>query len=163
MKILLAATLMVAMPQSAHPVEPAEQVSEPIDAASFLIGEWVGEGMGGQVQESWSPPVGGQMVGHFSYARDGEPVFYEILLLRPDEAGNLEMLVKHFNADFTAWEDKGEWITFEGLAERREENTIRFNGLTVELEGETLTIAVTMRQRDGSIEKVPFVMTRRSE
>ena len=141
----------------AHPVPAAE----PIDAAAFLVGEWVGTGMGGEVQESWSPALGGQMVGHFTYAREGKPVFYEILLLRPDETGHLEMLVKHFNADFTAWEDKGEWVTFEGLAERVEPQALTFNGLRIRLDGEgVLTSTVTMRRSDGTVNDVPFVMKR---
>lgn len=162
MNLLAIAALALAAPAAAHPVaEPSAEISQPIDAASFLIGEWVGTGMDGEVQESWSPPVGGQMVGHFSYSRDGKPVFYEILLIRPNDVGNLEMLVKHFNADFTAWEDKEEWITFKGLAERREDRALRFNGLSIVLdEGGVLTSTVTMRKSDGTVEGVPFVMKR---
>lgn len=144
----------------AHPVIPLDDRA-PIDDATFLVGEWQGEGMGGEVQESWSPPVGGQMIGHFSYARDGIPQFYEILLIRPDANGDLEMLVKHFDADFTAWEDKGEWVTFEGLAERRTAGALRFNGLSIELGADgVLTSTVTMRRADGSVSQVPFVMKR---
>ncbi|MBW0144436.1 DUF6265 family protein [Sphingomicrobium clamense] len=144
-----------------HPVADTAQVAEPIDAAKFLVGDWVGEGMGGHVTETWSAPHGGQMVGHFMYAREGKPVFYEIMLIRPNEAGYLEFLVKHFNADFTAWEEKDEWVTFEGLAERREDRALRFNGLSLVLdENDVLTATVTMRRGDGTVNDVPFVMKR---
>lgn len=108
----------------------------------------------------WSPASGGQMVGHFIYARDGEPVFYEILLIRPDSEGKgLEMLVKHFNADFTAWEDKEEWITFEAKSVGPG-TRIDMKGLSLVLEDDIFTATVTMRQSDGSVHDVPFVMKR---
>ena len=161
MNLLAIAALALAVPEPAHPVAPAAEASQPIDAAAFLVGDWAGEGMGGTVTESWSPAYGGQMVGHFMYAREGKPVFYEIMLIRPDTVGNLEFLVKHFNADFTAWEEKDEWITFEGLAERREDHALRFNGLSLVLDDEdVLTATVTMRKSDGTVEGVPFVMKR---
>ena len=32
-----------------------------IDDAAWLAGRWVGEGFGGQMEETWSPPVGWSM------------------------------------------------------------------------------------------------------
>ena len=157
--IVAALALAVASPAAPQDMAPSVETA-PIEAASWLEGRWVGTGMGGEVEEVWSPAAGGQMVGHFTYSRDGQPVFYEILLIRPDKDGaGLEMLVKHFNADFTAWEEKDEWVTFEagsvGPGTR-----IDMNGLSLVLEGGVLTATVTMRQRDGSVSDVPFVMER---
>ena len=55
-----------------------------IDGAAWLAGRWVGTGFGGQMEETWSPPVGGQMIGHFRYWREGEPQFYEIMMMDDD-------------------------------------------------------------------------------
>ena len=157
--IFVALAVTLAVPAGATD-ETAATEHAPIDAASWLEGRWVGTGMGGEVEEVWSPASGGQMIGHFSYARDGQPVFYEILLIRPDSEGvGLEMLVKHFNADFTAWENKDEWVTFEARSVGPG-TRIDMNGLTLALEKDTLTATVTMRQRDGSVNDVPFVMKR---
>mgnify|MGYP003579899024 CR=1 FL=1 len=125
--------------------------------ASWLAGRWVGEGLGGQVEETWAPAAGGQMVGHFQLVKDGKPVFYEILLLDA-QPGGLRMRVKHFNPDFTAWEDKGEWHSFE--PEAVEPDRISFKGLRLERSGDELTILVTLKQKDGRIEHMPLKLRR---
>lgn len=145
-------------PAAATAAEASTEAHDALEHASFLVGRWSGTGMGGEVQEAWSPPVGGQMVGHFTYSKDGKPVFYEILLLRPDENGGLEMLVKHFNADFTAWEAKDEWHTFK--ADRSAPNDLRFKGLTIAHDAGVMTATVMMKRGEGEPYPVPFVMTR---
>ena len=88
------------------------------------------------------------MVGHFQLVKNGKPQFYEILLL--DAApGGLRMRVKHFNADFTAWEDKGKWVSFEPVAVAPDK--ISFNGLVLERRGDEMTIVITLKQKDGSV------------
>ena len=163
--LLLAVGLMVPMPLLA--VEPPAQeeaaTSAPIDAARFLIGRWVGEGMGGEVEEVWSPPMGGQMVGHLIYAREGKPVFYEIMLIReaPDAEtpGALEFLVRHVNADFTAWEDKDEWLTFKA-GSTGPGDLLTFKGLKIGVENDVMTAVLKMRDKEGVPKDVPFVLKR---
>lgn len=125
--------------------------------ASWLSGRWVGEGLGGTVEETWAPAAGGQMVGHFQLVKDGKPAFYELMMLDVQPRG-LRLRVKHFNADFTAWEDKGGWHSFEPVS--AEPNLLNFNGLTLARDGETLNIVVTMKQKDGRIEQVPLKLRR---
>lgn len=125
--------------------------------ASWLSGRWVGEGLGGTVEETWAPAAGGQMVGHFQLVKDGKRVFYELMMLDVQPRG-LRLRVKHFNADFTAWEDKGGWHSFEPVS--AEPNLLNFNGLTLARDGETLNIVVTMKQKDGRIERVPLKLRR---
>lgn len=139
---------LLAMPASAATIEDA----------SWLAGRWVGTGLGGTVEETWAPAAGGQMVGHFQMVKGGKPQFYEILLLDSTPAG-LRLRVKHFNPDFTAWEDKGEWHSFEpaGGAARDE---LRFKGLRMKRSGERLTIWVTFRSKAGAIREEPFELRR---
>lgn len=125
--------------------------------ASWLPGRWVGEGLGGTIEETWAPAAGGQMVGHFQLVKDGKPVFYELMLLDASPKG-LRMRVKHFNADFTAWEDKDGWHSFEPVA--AEPNVLKFNGLTLERKGDEMTILVTLKQKDGRIEHMPLKLRR---
>ena len=119
-----------------------------IDAADWLRGCWAGQGLGGEVEECWSAAADGQMVGHFQLVKGGKPQFYEILLIDARPPG-LRMRVKHFNADFTAWEDKGDWHSFEPVAVAP--NKLSFNGLELERRGDELMIVVTLKHKDGSV------------
>ena len=129
----------------------------PIDSASWLAGRWVGEGLGGHVEESWTPAAGGQMIGHFQLVKGGKPVFYELMLLDAQPDG-LRLRVKHFNADFTAWEDKAVWHSFEPLSV--EPDVLKFKGLTLKRSGSDLLITVTLRAKDGTVTDHPLKLRR---
>lgn len=123
-----------------------------IEDAAWLTGRWVGEGLGGEMEEVWSPPVGGQMVGHFRLIRDGAPVFYELMFIDVAEGG-LRMRLKHFNPDYTAWEDKDEWTIFTPVSFNTHE--IVFSALTIRREGdEALVMTLRMRGADGVREEI---------
>jgi hypothetical protein len=117
-----------------------------IEDAAWLAGRWVGTGFGGQMEETWAPPVGGQMVGHFRYWRDGQPQFYEIMMMDVVAGQGVRMRVKHFNPDFVGWEDKDGWVEFEPIAAGPD--ALVFNGLTIRRESET-RIVMTIRLRRG--------------
>ncbi len=137
------------------------EAASPLDHAAWLAGRWVGTGMGGEVEEVWSPALGGQMIGHFRYFRDGMPGFYEILMIDLTETG-MRMRVKHFNPDFTAWEDKGDWIEFKPVSTSASQ--LVFKGLVldhiVDDKGETMIATLQMRQKDGQVKAVPFTFRR---
>mgnify|MGYP001608406301 CR=1 FL=1 len=116
-----------------------------IEDAAWLAGRWVGEGFGGQMEEAWAPPIGGQMIGHFRYWRDGEPQFYEFMVMDVVEGG-VRMRIKHFNPDYTAWEDRETWTTFEPVSVSPER--IEFNGLTITRESPNVVV-MTIRIRRG--------------
>lgn len=133
----LFAAACAAQAQTTHPVT--------IDDAAWLAGRWVGEGFGGEMEEAWAPPVGGQMIGHFRYWRDGQPQFYEFMVLDVVEGG-VRMRLKHFNPDYSAWEDRETWTTFEPVSVSPD--AIVFNGLTIRREGEDRMV-MTIRIRRG--------------
>ena len=116
-----------------------------IEDAAWLAGRWVGTGFGGQMEETWAPPVGGQMVGHFRYWRDGEPQFYEFLMMDV-VAGGVRMRVKHFNPDMVGWEDKDGWVEFEPISVGPD--ALIFNGLAIRRDGPNRVI-MTLRLRRG--------------
>ena len=118
-----------------------------IDGAAWLAGRWVGTGFGGQMEETWSPPVGGQMIGHFRYWREGEPQFYEIMMMDVAEGG-VRMRVKHFNPDFVGWEERDGWVEFEPISVGPD--ALVFNGLTIRRESPD-RIVMTIRLRRGEI------------
>jgi len=147
-RVLVRALAAAALAPAAHVLAAPANSTASIRDAAWLAGRWVGEGMGGQVEETWAPAAGGQMIGHFELVRGGKPVFYEIMLLDRQEKG-LRLRVKHFNPDFTAWEDKGGWHSFEPVSASPDE--LRLKGLTLSRAGNALTATVTLREKDGTV------------
>jgi hypothetical protein len=150
----LAATLLFsacAHAQSTHPIQPAATPSAEqqaaIESANWLAGRWIGEGLGGQLEETWSTPASGQMVGHFRLVREGSVVFYEIMLLDVVDGG-MRMRVKHFNPDFVGWEERDGWHAFDPVSANAE--GLSFDGLTLRRFGEDrLEIRLMIRYADG--------------
>ena len=116
---------------------------------NWLVGQWVGTGIGGApAMESWLPPTGPVMVGTFAQeTAEGEVMFTEHLYLMEEE-GTLVLRLKHFNADLTGWEEKDDMLTFRLVAV--EECAAYFHALTLrcadaERPGEGLVAAVRMQ------------------
>ena len=143
--IAIAAALLAAA--CAAQAQTATPPPAAIEDAAWLAGRWVGEGFGGQMEETWAPPVGGQMVGHFRHWRDGQPQFYEIMLL-DIAAGGVRMRVKHFNPDFTGWEERSDWHAFEPVSAAPD--ALAFNGLEIRREGDN-RIVMRIRLRRGDV------------
>lgn len=151
MKLLKAIAITAALASAACAAQaqtPPAPAVVTIEDASWLTGRWVGEGLGGQMEEGWSAPLGGQMIGYFRLARDGQPVFYEFIILDVTDAG-LRMRLKHFNPDGTTWEERERWTTFEPVSVSATE--LRFNGLVITRESAD---AITMRLRLRTGEQV---------
>ncbi len=120
-----------------------------IENVDWLVGQWLGDGIGGApAMESWLPPIGGTMVGTFvQQTADGDIQFTEHLYLM-EEAGSLVLRLKHFNADLTGWEEKDDMLTFRLVA--IESCAAYFNALTLrcadkDKPGEGLVAAVRMQ------------------
>ncbi len=141
-----------------RPAAPISSQAEPItiNNAEWLTGRWTGEGLGGVMEEVWSPPRGGQMVGHFALYRNGAPVFYELMLIDVVAEG-LRMRVKHVNPDGTGWEDKDEWTTFDPVSAApmtSEWGAIQWDALSLTQTGpDTMVGAIRIRERDGSVQE----------
>jgi hypothetical protein len=134
---------------------PAARVAD----LSWLSGRWVGEGLGGQIDEVWSEPAGGAMVGYFRLVKDGKPVFYEILTLLESE-GSVEMRLKHVNPDMTGWEEKDRFVTFRLV--KHDATGAYFSGLTFRRTGaDTMDGYLALRNRtDGTVREEKFVYRR---
>ncbi|MEE2882893.1 MAG: DUF6265 family protein [Planctomycetota bacterium] len=128
-----------------------------IEDFAWLAGEWRGEGFGGTCEEIWSHPLAGTMVGTFRLVKDDQVVFYEIMVIGPDDDG-FALKVKHFSREFVAWEDKEGAVRFP--YESVKKGDARFSGLTFARDQDKLEIKVRMRESDGSIRWEPIQMKR---
>lgn len=115
----------------------------------WLEGRWVGEGLGGQAEETYSGAVGGAMIGSFRSVRGGKPFFYEFVVLQ-ERAGSLVYRLKHFWPDGRPWEEGDRWVEFRLAA--LTPDAIYFDGCTFERTGED-AMAVHVRIEDKATGK----------
>ena len=122
-----------------------------VNDIAWLSGYWVGEGLGGHVEELWSKPNNGKMICAFRYDNGEEMIFSEHVTMTNTDKG-ISMLVKHFSADFSAWEDKAEFVEFPLI--KIDQQTAYFNGCTFVREGDHLNIYVLIGEDGESNEEL---------
>lgn len=98
-----------------------------LDDVAWFVGAWEGDCFDVRCEEVWNPPSAGTMVGMFKLYGDDGVRFYELMLLTV-ENGTLVMKIKHFNADFSAWEEKTDYVSFPLVA--LEPDAVHFRGLS---------------------------------
>ncbi|WP_338242118.1 DUF6265 family protein [Aurantiacibacter hainanensis] len=161
---LAIATMLVASPLAAQETRtaPADQAPPPATIADmdWLVGQWSGEGIGGNpAMESWLPAVGTTMVGTFVQADAAGGIQFTEHLYLMEEEGTVVLRLKHFNGDLTGWEERDEMLTFR-LVEM-DECAAYFRGLTLRCDGDDgLLAAVRMGQSDGTSSELIFRFTR---
>lgn len=151
--MLAAATVRAAEPRTEHTfgltageARPAATLAD----AAWLIGTWAGTGFGQQVEETWGPATAGSMVGTFKLYDDRGVSFYEIMTITVDN-GTLSLKVKHFNADFTAWEEKADFVNFKLV--KLEPDALHFGGLSFyRRDDDGLDAYIVMRESDETVE-----------
>jgi hypothetical protein len=156
---LLAAVSLAAFAQAPEAPKPAPAPSPPARIAdvAWLTGYWIGEGMGGVVEDTWMPPRNGVILGAFRLVKnDGTPGFYELFAVEEHEA-SLRFVVKHFHPDWRGWEEKDKYLALR-LTELAPNKAI-FGGIGFErTDPETLQVSVLIRRRDGTqdLQKLVF-------
>ena len=100
-----------------------------LEDLSWLSGYWKGEAMGGIIEETWTPAIGGSMMCSFKLTVNNEVVFYEFVSLT-EENETLQLRLKHFHPNLDGWEDKEDKITWK-LVEVTP-NKVYFSGFTFE-------------------------------
>ena len=145
---------IAAEPRTEHTFKLSEGEARPaatLEAARFLVGSWTGTAFGERMEETWSEPTGGSMVGTFKLFSGDEPAMYEIMLLTVED-GTLSLKVKHFNADFTAWEDKEDYVNFRLVAFSEDE--LHFGGVSFyKRDDDHLDGYIVMRNGDAITEQ----------
>jgi hypothetical protein len=125
----LAATTALAQPDVRTLAPGKTQPAATLADAAWLAGRWVGEGLGGQAEETYSGPADGAMVGHFHSTRAGKAFFYEFMVLA-ERNGSLVYRLKHYWPDGRPWEEKDQWVEFPLVALARDR--LFFDGCTFE-------------------------------
>lgn len=75
-----------------------------LDELKWLAGSWYGDGLGGQIEEHWSPAAGSTMMGTFRLVVEDQLRVIEYVMITQEE-GRIAYRFKHFNADYTTWEE----------------------------------------------------------
>lgn len=107
--------------------DPDSRPAATLEDVSLLVGNWSGEAFGKSFEAHWNPPSAGSMAGFFKLLDDAGVSFYEILLL-VEEEGSLSLKVKHFSPDFTAWEEKEDYVTFRYI--KSDDDAVHFSGIS---------------------------------
>jgi len=132
-----------------------------IGDVAWIAGAWQGEALGGRCDEVWSPPAGGAMMGMFRLVKNGQPVFYELLVIS-QEQGSLILRLKHFGPHLKGWEKQAETVDFPLV--KLTPTAAYFSGLTFRRDGaDRLRVFVSSKQKDGSITELRFDYTRVTE
>ena len=99
----------------------------PIDRLAWLQGRWIGEQNGERIEEHWSAPECGMMMGMFRWTREGKVWLTEHFTIESEppilderrgegaggEGSGLVLRIKHFHPGLTAWEEKEDSVTFD--------------------------------------------------
>ncbi len=94
----------------------------PLDDLAWMAGTWRGGDTETTIEEHWSSPVGSSMVGSFRLVAEGEPVFYELIVIEV-EGGTPVMRLKHFDPGLVGWERRKQALHF-ALTEHEGERAV---------------------------------------
>jgi hypothetical protein len=82
-----------------------------------MTGRWIGEHDDDRFEEWWTDAHAGMMLGMFRWHHGGEPRFYELLTLEPED-DRLVFRIKHFAPGLIGWEEKDAPVTLDLVALR---------------------------------------------
>jgi hypothetical protein len=121
-----------------------------LEDAAWLIGDWTGTAFGKRFEQVWKAPSAGSMIGLFKLFDDTGVAFYEILLMTVED-GTLSLKVKHFSPDFTAWEEKEDYVNFKLV--KAEEDALHFSGISFyRRDADHMDAWIVMRQGEELVE-----------
>ena len=136
--------------------DPVERAQATLADIGILVGHWSGEFLGAMAEEVWLPPVAGSMLGVFRLYKDGQTLFYEIMIA-VEEEGSVSLKLKHFHSNLTGWEEKDDIVTFRLV--KASQGTVWFEGLTYQKrEDGSLQGFIAIRQKDGNITENSFTL-----
>jgi len=156
-------TLAVLALVLAAPLQAADPRTVKVDDLGWMAGRWTGTMGGDSLEEQWSAPANGTMMGMFRWMKkDGGISVYEFLTLEPSAEGPVYFM-RHFNSGMIAWEEKDAPLRCPMIAGGSREATFACDGgatkLTFKRTGETTMTVLLERQRDGKPATTEFTYT----
>ena len=139
-------------PGATSPQPAAKAPSPParVGDVAWLTGYWVGEGMGGELEDVWLPPKAGVLLGAFRlYRTDGKPGFYELFAIEEVD-DTLQFVVKHFHPDWVGWEEKDKALRIR--LSRISADEAVFGRIVFERKGtDGLVVKLAIREKSGEL------------
>jgi hypothetical protein len=83
----------------------AQSKNASVKDLAFMAGTWAQKHPWGDMEEFWGPPMGDNMICSFRCIKNGNPIFYEFIVIEPVN-GTPVMKIRHFNKGSIAWEEK---------------------------------------------------------
>lgn len=151
--VSLIATIVLAMPAQSAPR---------IEDLAWLEGVWKGKVGADDVEETWSAPKNGSMMGMFRWFRDGKLRLIEMITVAEFD-GKITMKLKHFNPMLHSFETQNETTDFTLLSVEKNKavwNEVKPEGgpqhLIYTRDGDSLT--VLFHRPEGGVPSVcnPF-------
>lgn len=71
----------------------------------FIAGQWTLKHEWGDMEETWSAPMGNSMMCSYRCVKDGKIVFYEFIVIEQTDSVPV-MHLRHFGPGSVAWEEK---------------------------------------------------------
>lgn len=124
-----------------------------IEDMKWLAGTWRGKGMGGTVEEIWSEPQAGVMMGMFRFMQEGKLQMLELMTLS-EKDGVISLKVKHFSPDMVSWEEKEKFVEFPWI--EKDDKGCYFEGITFAPDQNRLAIYVAMKGKEGKMDEIRF-------
>lgn len=131
-----------------------------IDLA-WMSGRWIGTIGEDMIEEHWSTPHGGTLMGMHRWLKNDEVYLYEFMAIEPDE-NNLVLKIKHFNRGLIGWEpkDQSTEFLFEHIGNREvwflQRDTENFMRMIFKLDESEECLTITLQMDRNGHRKLIF-------
>ncbi len=152
--------LLAAEPQTEHLYRLADDEQHPeatLDDALWMVGSWTGTAFGKRFEEVWNAPSAGSMVGMFKLFDESGASMYELMVMTVED-GTLSLKIRHFGADFTAWEEKDEDVGLKLV--KKEDDALHFGTLSFYRRGSDRIDAYVLFENGDELIERPIVYER---
>jgi len=131
------------------------RASYSITDLSWIAGKWKGVEDSTVIEEHWMQPEGNNMLGMFRMLQGNKPVFYELMMIFP-ENNSMTLRLKHFSKNLKGWEHKDSTgISFPLI--KIDGKKAYFEGQTYHLtDKDTLVVYVAESRKDGTVVEEVF-------
>jgi hypothetical protein len=129
----------------------------------FITGQWTLQHEWGDMEETWSAPMGNNMMCSYRCVKDGKVIFYEFIVVEQTDSVPV-MHLRHFGPGSVAWEDKEAPGLYplvhlqQGLAQFKKQDGAAVLTFTRQ-SPQKLQVVLDSKNKQGEWEKVAFNYT----